>query len=158
MPAFPPLRTATAADVPAITALVQSAYAAWVPLIGRNPRPMDVDYADAVIRHRFDLLVEGGTLVGLIETDRRPDHLWIENIAVARARQGQGIGRHLLAHAERLARNAAVPDLRLLTNAAFVANIALYERTGFAITHREPWGDGETVYMTRHLRMDDPRA
>lgn len=158
MPETPLLRPAVPGDVAAIHALVNQAYARWVPLIGRKPRPMTADYAEAVRRHRFDLLMEAGALVALIETDLRSDHLWIENIAVHPDRQGQGIGRRLLAHAEALAHAAGMTELRLLTNGAFAANIALYQRIGFVITAREPFGDGETVYMARHLNMGDPPA
>jgi len=143
------LKLATSEDAPAITALVRAAYAKWVPLIGREPLPMTVDYADAVTRHRFDLLTEMDTLVALIETDVRPDHLWIENIAVHPQHQGRGLGRQLLAHAETLA--AALPELRLVTNGAFVANIRLYQAVGYAITHTEAFMNGTAVHMTKAL-------
>ena len=42
------IRRAGAADAPAIHALTQSAYAKWVPVIGRRPLPMATDYDQAV--------------------------------------------------------------------------------------------------------------
>lgn len=151
--AAPPLsfRPPSPADVPAITALVRAAYARWVPLIGREPLPMTADYARAVQEHQFDLLCRGTALLGLIETMARPDHLWIENVAVAPAAQGGGLGRHLLARAEARAREAALGELRLLTNGAFLANIALYERLGYAVTAREPFRGSTTVHMRKQL-------
>jgi len=146
------LRCAEPSDVPAITALVRAAYARWIPVIGREPRPMQVDYAAAVTRHRFDLAVVDGALAGLVETTLRPDHLWIENLAVAPERQGRGLGRLLLAHAERLAQEAGRPACRLLTNGAFVANVDLYTAVGFTVDRREPFLDGWTVYMSRPVR------
>jgi len=50
------LRTADEADVDAIRTLTREAYAKWVPVIGREPLPMRVDYAAAIKEHRFDLL------------------------------------------------------------------------------------------------------
>jgi len=36
------------ADASAIRALTREAYAKWVPVIGREPKPMMADYAKAV--------------------------------------------------------------------------------------------------------------
>ena len=145
-------RQAGAEDASAITALVRSAYAKWVPLIGREPMPMRVDYAEALMRHRIDLLEADGVLVGLIETLQHPDHLWIENIAVHPDHQGRGHGHVLLAHAEQLARDANCTELRLLTNAAFASNVALYERSGYRIDRSEPFHlGGTTLYLSKTL-------
>src|ERR1700722_13504646 len=73
------LRKATAEDVGMIRELVRSAYAKWVPVIGREPQPMSADYARAVQEHQIDLAFMDTRLVGLIETIVRGDHLWIEN-------------------------------------------------------------------------------
>lgn len=153
MPTQPNLAfsTATPADALTIRDLVRTAYARWVPIIGREPRPMLVDYALAVVSHRIDLLHDGVDLIGLIETDLREDHLWIENVAVDPARQGQGHGRRLLDHAETLANRAGRREMRLLTNAAFASNVALYQGIGFAETLREPFMGGTTLYMSKRL-------
>jgi hypothetical protein len=50
------LRQGVAADASAIRELTREAYAKWVPLIGREPKPMTADYAEAIRDHRFDLL------------------------------------------------------------------------------------------------------
>lgn len=147
----PVLRLATLSDADAITALVRAAYAKWVPIIGREPRPMLADYAEKLAQHRFDLLRQNDTLLGLIETQARQDHFWIENVAVHPDHHGKGLGRSLLAHAERLACQEGHGEIRLLTNAAFTANVALYRRLGYCITHTEPFGTGTTLYMTKSL-------
>ena len=61
------LRRAVAADAPAVLALTRMAYAKWVPLIGREPKPMTADYERAVAEHIIDLWEEGGELLALIE-------------------------------------------------------------------------------------------
>lgn len=142
---------ATAHDSAAITALVRAAYSKWVPIIGREPRPMMADYAAALLKHRIDLLHEGSTLVGLIETLAHPDHLWIENVAVDPAHQGKGHGWRLLGHAETLAQDASLGEVRLLTNEAFASNVALYARLGYGVTRTEPFMGGTTLYMSKRL-------
>ena len=83
-------RKAISDDAEAIRQVVRSAYAKWVPLIGREPRPMVADYGRAVEEHDIDLLYADGALVGLIETMQHPEHLWIENVAVSPDAQGRG--------------------------------------------------------------------
>lgn len=143
------LRTAGLDDVTVISELVRAAYAKWVPIIGREPRPMTADYAVAVVEHRIDLLCVDQRAVGLIETMVHDDHLWIENVAVDPSEQGRGHGRRLLDHAERLAGAAERSEIRLLTNAAFAANVELYQRIGYDTFRSEPFMDGTTLHMRK---------
>lgn len=145
------LRPAEPTDAAAIRDIVRAAYAKWVPVIGREPLPMRADYDKAVAEHQFDLAVEGNQIVGMIETIPAEDHLWIENVCVAPQAQGRGIGRLLLEHAERKAIEAGRPELRLLTNGAFEANVSLYKRHGYAIDREESFMNGMTVYMSKRL-------
>jgi ribosomal protein S18 acetylase RimI-like enzyme len=144
-------RPAEAADAAAIRDIVREAYARWVPVIGREPLPMRADYDKAIQEHQFDLAIENGRIVGLIETIAHDDHIWIENVAVASEAQGRGIGRKLLETAERTAVEAGLRELRLLTNGAFEANVLLYKRFGYAIDREEPFMNGTTVYMSKSL-------
>ncbi|MER9845095.1 hypothetical protein NKJ59_28385 [Mesorhizobium australicum] len=70
-------RPAETADAATIRNIVRAAYAKWVPVIGREPLPMRADYDKAVAEHPFELAVEDGRLVGMIETTLADDHLWI---------------------------------------------------------------------------------
>ena len=90
-------------------------------------------------------------LVALIETTRHDDHLLIVNVAVAPAQQKRGFGRRLLAHAELLAREAALGTVRLYTNARMVENIALYQSLGYRIDREEPMGTSVQVHMSKAL-------
>jgi ribosomal protein S18 acetylase RimI-like enzyme len=145
------LRCAKPQDVGMIRDIVRAAYAKWVSVIGREPLPMQADYERAVRKHQIDILCIGGRMLGLVETMLRSDHLWIENVAVRPDCQGKGLGRQLLAHAERRAAEAGLAEIRLQTNAAFEANVALYERAGYRVDKREPFMGGTTVYMSKRL-------
>lgn len=148
------LRQAKATDAAAIRELTRQAYAKWVPLIGREPKPMTADYDAAVARHRFDLLHFDGTLAALIETIREPDHLLVENVAVAPSFQGRGLGRKLMAHAETLACELGVGTIRLYTNQRFAENIALYHRLGYQVEREEVLPVGTVIHMGKHLAAD----
>lgn len=146
------IRRATPADAEVVRALTRHAYAKWVPLIGREPRPMTADYDLAVREHRIDLLEDAGEAVALIEMRAETDHLLIVNVAVQPERHGQGIGGRLLRHAEAVARELGVSELRLYTNAKMEPNIALYKSRGYHETSRESAGTlGTVVYMSKRL-------
>ena len=143
------LLPATPADVDAIRSLTREAYAKWIPIIGREPKPMQADYAEAVAKHRIDLLYLDGHLAALIEMIPGIDHLLIENVAVSPASQGKGLGRRLLAHAEQVAASLGCPELRLYTNKLFAGNVALYLKLGYRIDREQASNLGIAVYMSK---------
>ncbi|MEA2854573.1 MAG: hypothetical protein QOE02_4594 [Rhodospirillaceae bacterium] len=146
------LRRAVASDAPAIRALTREAYAKWVPLIGREPKPMTADYAEAVRRHRIDLLHLDGVLAALIETIAEADHLLIENVAVSPAFQGRGFSRKLMAHAEQIAVSSGFGEIRLYTNKLFTQNIELYRNLGYRIDREEVLTIGVADHMSKPIR------
>ena len=150
-PHYVAFRTAIADDVPAIRSLVRQAYAKWTPIIGREPRPMLVDYYEAIHDFRFDLLTIDGHLAGVLQTCTCADHLWIENLAVHPNHQRRGHGQSLLVLAEQLARVAGHDALRLLTNAAYASTVALFQKLGYSIEQSEAFMGGTTHYMSRQL-------
>jgi GNAT superfamily N-acetyltransferase len=148
------LRRADPSDAPAITALVRAAYAPYVADIGREPRPMTADHARAIADHEVWVLEEHGAVIGVLELIDRDDHLWVENVAVARERHGQGLGRRLLDHAEAMARSRGYGEVRLLTNSVMTKNLSIYRARGFVETHREPTGTTSRVHFAKQLSYD----
>ncbi|WP_336960620.1 GNAT family N-acetyltransferase [Sphingobium aquiterrae] len=148
----PTLRRAVKEDVPEIRALVQRAYARWLGVTSRPPKPLAADYDRAFGAHRFDVLVHKGELIALLETVAEGRELLIVNVAVDPDRQREGLGQRLMRHAEDLARAAGFEGTRLYTNALMTANIALYERLGYVREREVDHGDGMVaVHMVRTL-------
>jgi len=145
------LRLGREGDADAIRALTREAYAKWVEIIGREPLPMQVDYAGALRKHRFDLLHVGERLVALIETVPQSDFLLIENVAVLPAYQGRGFGRRLLDLAEELAATSHCACVRLYTNKLFAENVGLYEARGYRVEREEEFKGGVVVHMMKPL-------
>ncbi len=143
-------------DASAIAALTNAVYAKWVPILGRLPLPMRMDYDEALRSHEFTLAERDGALVGLIETEDRAGHLYIVNVAVAEASQGRGLGRRLIAHAEKAARAKGFGEVRLMTNALYEVNIRLYAFLGYEIYARENFLNGVGVMMRK--RIERPLA
>jgi GNAT superfamily N-acetyltransferase len=143
------LQLAAGEDVDAIRSLSREAYAKWVPIIGREPRPMTADYSEAVKKHRIDLLYLEGELAAIIEMIPNEDHLLIENVAVLPARQGRGLGRKLMAHAEQVATSFGYSEIKLYTNKLFAENVQLYQKLGYRTDREETWTGGVIVHMSK---------
>jgi GNAT superfamily N-acetyltransferase len=143
------LQLAAWEDVDAIRSLSREAYAKWVPIIGREPRPMTADYSEAVKKHRIDLLYLEGELAAIIEMIPNDDHLLIENVAVLPARQGRGLGRKLMAHAEQVATSFGYSEIKLYTNKLFAENVQLYQKLGYRTDREETWTGGVIVHMSK---------
>jgi GNAT superfamily N-acetyltransferase len=129
-------RRETASDAGTVYDITRSAYAKQVAAIGREPKPMTANDAQAVLDHVIDLLEENGRPIALIEIIPSPSQLLIENIAVLPDRYGEGVGGVLLEPAETIARSLGVNELRvnelrLYTDAKFSTNLSFYARHGF---------------------------
>ena len=110
------VRRARPEEAPLLRALVERAYAPWVPVLGRRPMPMDDDYGARVAAGEAWVLEEAGTVRGVLVLEEHADHLLLHNVAVEPARRGQGDGRILLDFAEAEARRRGLPEVRLYTN------------------------------------------
>lgn len=146
------IRRATPADAAAVRDLTRTAYAKWILLIGREPKPMTANYERAVVEHIIDLYEENRLPIALIEVIPQASYLLIENIAVLPTQQGKGLGALLLNHAETIARSLHLNELQLYTNAEFISNIEFYWRRGFHEFRREPFpAGGVTVHMKKMI-------
>jgi GNAT superfamily N-acetyltransferase len=146
------LRRGVAADAPAIRELTREAYAKWVPVIGREPKPMIANYAESIQKHWFDLLDMDGKLAALIEMMPEGNYLLIENVAVSPLFQGRGLGRKLMAHAEKVAVLSGLSETKLYTNKLFAENIHFYIKLGYQIDREEGFKDGFLVHMRKPVR------
>jgi GNAT superfamily N-acetyltransferase len=145
-------RRATSADASTVREITRAAYAKWVAVIGREPKPMTANYEQAVIDHVIDFLEEDGRPIALIEIIPESLHLLIENVAVLPDWQGRGVGSMLLGRAETIARSLQLNEMRLYSNAMFLTNISFYARRGFSEFLREhdaKWGG--VVHMKKSV-------
>jgi ribosomal protein S18 acetylase RimI-like enzyme len=149
------IRQATNDQINDVRELTLKAYAKWVEVTPRKPRPMTADYNEAFEKHRFDCLYYKGIMVGLLETSIEDDELMVVNVAVDPAYQGLGYGVRLMRYAEGLARAAKLSGTPLYTNKLMRENIVLYERLGYRF-EKETYHDHGTVavHMTRPLSGD----
>lgn len=125
------IRRAEAADLDAVVALTNAAYAHYTKEWGAPPLPVTEDYGPHIRNGGVWLLEQGGQLAGLIVLEREPDHMLIFSVAVAPPFQGRGLGIRLLEWAEKQALEAGLGEMRLFTNSRMERNIALYKSFGY---------------------------
>ena len=146
------LRRATADDALVMHRIAELAYSPYLPRMGGlRPVPMDTDYAAAVTdTEAWVASVEGEVVGFLLLVDER-DAMLLENVAVLPSHHGQGVGRALLALAEDRALAAGRSRIRLYTHESMVENQRLYERIGYAETHRESQRGRTRAFFEKHL-------
>jgi len=76
---------------------------------------------------------EGGQIVGAVMAGYEGHRGWINYLAVAPARQRHGLGRQLMAEAERQLRAAGCPKINLQIRPENQAAVAFYARLGFTV-------------------------
>lgn len=148
-------RGATEADIEPLVALIESAYrgdasrAGWTTeadiLGGQRTDPEGVA---AVVRgadSRMTVVERDAELIACCQLERRGEHAYFGMFAVRPGLQGGGLGKVILAEAERFAAAEwAAREMHMTVITAREELIAWYERRGYARTGRTtpfPYGD-----------------
>jgi GNAT superfamily N-acetyltransferase len=147
----PELRAARPPDAAAATEVVRSAYAPFIPLIGREPGPMGDDYEALIREGRVWVLEEERRIVAVLVLVDEDDGMLLDNVAVAPEAQGRGHGHRLIGFAEAEARRRGHRTIRLYTHVRMVGNIAFYGSLGYVETHRGEDRGYQRVFMAKRL-------
>ncbi|MBF4132742.1 MULTISPECIES: GNAT family N-acetyltransferase [Streptomyces] len=148
-------RDATEADVEQLVALVESAYRGVSSQLGwtteadllEGQRTDRQGVLDIIRSERSRLLMaeRNGELIACCQLAHRGDHAYFGMFAVRPGLQGGGLGRRVLAEAERLAAEAwGVRAMHMTVISAREELIAWYERRGYRRTGETtpfPYGD-----------------
>ena len=143
------LRRATAADLTAIKALIDVAYARYLTRMDKPPGPMLRNYGPSI--EAGATWVAGFPIVAVLTLYPRDDHLLIENVAVHPSAQGRGIGRALMAFAEEEAARRGFTRTTLYTHEVMTENQAIYARLGYAEVERRAEDGYRRIYMEKQL-------
>ncbi|MGW3469357.1 GNAT family N-acetyltransferase [Saccharopolyspora sp. NPDC000995] len=130
------LREARATDVAALEDLARRYYSLYAERTDRPPAPMTADYSAAVRNHQVWVAEDEDRIVGILVLVPEGDVMLLENVAVHPDAQGRGLGRDLLALADREAARQRMTEIRLYTNEVMAENLAYYPRHGYAETGR----------------------
>ena len=137
---------ATTADVPALVALVNSAYRGESSTQGWTTEAHLLDGQRVDAAALLDLLAApeatilqsttpAGQLLGSVYLHPQPDSaLYLGMLSVSPTQQGQGVGKHLLAAAEAHALQKACASIRITVISVRTELLAWYERHGYRRT------------------------
>jgi ribosomal protein S18 acetylase RimI-like enzyme len=158
-----PIRPATLADVPAIVALVNSAYrgdssrAGWTTeadLLG-GIRIDAERVADALSSDGSVVLVHEseGAIVACVHLERMRDSCYLGMLTTEPTLQGRGLGKSMIAAAERwAAEHWDSREMRMTVIVQRAELVAWYERRGYIVTGERkpfPYGDERWGLPTR---------
>ncbi len=131
--------------------IVRDAYSPYLARIGRRPGPMLGDYRALIEAGRVSVVERAGRVRGLLVLIPEENAMLLDNLAVAPAAHGLGLGRQLLEFAEHTAARLGYPLIRLYTHESMTENIELYSRRGYFETHRGEEQGLRRVYMSKPL-------
>ncbi len=146
------IRRACSSDHDAIMACVAAAYEQYIPRMGMKPAPMLADYRALIARGVVYVASSASGICGVVVCFPVEDHLFLENVAVAPAHQGMGIGRALMQFVEQQARAGHHRDIRLYTHERMTENIAYYAKLGYRETERRAEDGYQRVFFRKALR------
>jgi ribosomal protein S18 acetylase RimI-like enzyme len=147
-----PIRKARSDDLPNIRQIVGEAYSPYVARIGRKPGPMLDDYAGRIAAGEVEVVDGSGGLDAILVLVPEEDALLLDNVAVANAARGKGLGGALIDHAEARARALGLPAVRLYTHELMTENQAIYRKRGYVETHRAEEEGLRRVFMSKAVQ------
>ena len=150
------VRAASERDLPEIARIVEAAYGVYLPRMDRKPFPMLDDYEGRLADGYLSVLELGGKVRGYIVLIPREDGaLLLDNIGVDPLWQRRGLGKALLAFAEREAARLGLNRIAVYTNEAMTENIGWYQKFGYAVTDRRTENGYKRVYFEKILEARD---
>ena len=110
------------------------AYDVYEVLLGYLPPPATEDPLSWIAAEEAWVGERDSEVMAVLLAQVYDTHLLVRSAVVDPDWQGEGHGRALLDHAEALARERGLPEVRLTTNMLMERNISLYRHCGFRVT------------------------
>lgn len=148
------IRPARLNDIPAIKDCAKAAYEMYVERIGREPAPMQANFAGLLKSHQMDVFVHENELAGYVAYIVEDNAVLLENVAVHPRFAGHRIGRRLIDNVERFTLESGLPAVTLYTNVAMSENLELYPKLGYIETHRAEEDGFSRVYFKKNIQTD----
>ena len=147
------IRLADYSDASWLSDCTREAYAVYIPVLGREPMPMTIDYKKAIDEYEVWIAESHKERVGLLMLEIHTDHTVIYSVAVQPAHARQGVGRVLLNHAEEITKLYGHRLIRLYTNERMERNIGIYRRLGYVDSHIENFKGSNVIHLMKTLQL-----
>ncbi len=132
------IRRAMPEDAPAVELVTTRAYDVYEVLLGYLPPPASENPLGWISAGEAWVGERDSQVMAVLIAQTQPTHMLVLSATVDPDWQGEGHGRALLEHAEALAREAGLAELRLSANVLMERNISLYRHCGFRVTGQRP--------------------
>jgi ribosomal protein S18 acetylase RimI-like enzyme len=144
-------RAAALDDASGAAACVSAAYEHYVARNGLVPVPMRQDYAEVIRDFQVTVVEHDEDIVAVLALAVTDEGFLLDNVAVAPAHQGRGLGRCLLEYAEAEARRQGFDSIYLYAQEIMTENLALYRRIGYVEYARRAESGLHRVYLRKPL-------
>jgi GNAT superfamily N-acetyltransferase len=144
-------------DVPALTRLINAAFVVE-QVVFEGDRVDELGVRAYISGGTFLVAEDAGGLAGCVYIEMQHARSYLGLLSVQPARQGAGVGRQLVAAAEKLARESGsrVMDLRVIS-ARGEQLLPFYQRLGYEFVRTEPFpADLVTKAVSHYILMSKP--
>jgi ribosomal protein S18 acetylase RimI-like enzyme len=132
------IRRALPDDVPAMRLVTARAYNLDQVRLGYSPPPAECDTAAWVARNAAWVGEHDSEVIAVLLAEPSDGTMLVWSAVVDPVWQGEGNGRALMEHAEAVAREAGLAEVRLSTNVLMEQTISHYEKCGYEVRGRRP--------------------
>jgi ribosomal protein S18 acetylase RimI-like enzyme len=132
------IRRATPADLPAIRDVITRAYDPDQKRLGYQPPAAALDPTPWVARDAACVGEHASAVMAVLLAEPVDGYFAVRMAAVDPAWQGSGHGRELLDHAEALARDHGLTEVRVNANVLLQQTISIYEHCGYRVREQRP--------------------
>lgn len=145
------IRIATENDTDAVRACVIAAFEHYIERIGKQPGPMQLDFASEIKAGHVWVAAHEKLVFGTIVLYETEHGFYIDTVAAQPQEQGKGVGRTLLIFAEEEARRRGYSSIYLCTNSKMTENQLFYPRFGYLEYERKHDGGYDRVFYAKAL-------
>ncbi|MGH2632628.1 MAG: GNAT family N-acetyltransferase [Tepidiformaceae bacterium] len=129
---------ATAADVPALTGLINRAYEVE-SFFKVGPRTDEAEVGRLQAEHQFFVARDAKGIAGCVLVELRPDDGYFGMLSVEPGRQKSGLGRELIGAAERFCAERGRTVMTLVLVNLRLELPPFYRKLGYTESGTEPW-------------------
>lgn len=145
------IRPALETDLTDIQLCARNAYAKYIERMKRDPAPIHADFASLIAKGNVDIAIRDSRFVGYVVFYHEGSCTHLENVAVLPGYSGMGVGKCLIEHVERTARDAGCGSIELYTNVAMTENLTMYPKLGYIEVDRRHEAGFDRVFFRKQV-------